>query len=676
MRQVLAVAVLVVVSGCTKSNDIPPVVPPVIDPPTVVCDGDVTITTSAEMDAFVARGCTSVTGTLSIVGTDLTNVALNALVSVGSLEVTTNTELVSVILPALTKVRTSRSCSNGGLSIVLTVCSGGLYVGGNDRLSVLDLPALDDAGSLDVAENTSLPSCSALAPVGRLRASGWAGRATVTGNGDSTTCPGLAICQGSVLSGGADRDALVTSGCREVAGDLTIVSTDLTALELPKLTTVGGLLYVTDNDAMTSFSLPELTSVGGLVFQLNDALTSFTLSTLTTVDDLLYIAGNAQMTSFTLPLLSTVGGSLEVVGNFSLGALDIPELTAAGQLGVSGNATLSSFSLPALIAINMMGVRDNASLTSFSLPALTTLPYGFTVESNPSLPQCLALAFKDHMVTAHGFTAPWYISGNDTTATCLPVVCEGDVIITSSAEMPAFIARGCTTVTGTLIITGTDLTEVSLPGLVSAGGLEISSNPQLARVSLPTLATVPNNALHPWCSRTPVNSTGLAVYDNPSLTTVEVPSLREAGSIYLGALPVVTLDMPALTKVESFVAENNPALTSLNLPALSAATGRSGSFFCYGVLWIWQGGLGIQGNPALGSLLLPSMANAEEAAVINNGSLTHLALPSLRQCATAFTVVDNGSLRQCEAEVILAQLTATPATVTISGNDTTAICPP
>jgi hypothetical protein len=366
------------------------------------------------------------------------------------------------------------------------------------------------------------------------------------------------------------------------------------------------------------------------------------------------VAGNTALTSFSLPVLTIVSGVNGAV------------------LVVGDNTALTSFSLPALTTVGELMVYGNTALTSFSLPVLTSLG-GLAVYGNASYPQCAAEAILAQLVN---FTGTSTIFGNNTTATCLPVVCEGDVIITSSAEMPAFIARGCTTVTGTLIITGTDLTEVSLPGLVSAGGLEISSNPQLARVSLPTLAAVPNNALHPYCSRTPVNSTGLAVYDNPSLTTVEVPSLREAGSIYLGALPVVTLDMPALTKVESFVAENNPALTSLNLPALSAATGRSGSFFCYGVLWVWQGGLGIQGNPALGSLHLPSLANAEEAAVINNGSLTHLALPSLRQCATAFTVVDNGSLRQCEAEAILAQLTATPATVTISGNDTTATCPP
>lgn len=40
------------------------------------------------------------------------------------------------------------------------------------------------------------------------------------------------------------------------------------------------------------------------------------------------------------------------------------------------------------------------------------------VHSNTALPECMALALKDHMVAAHGLAGTWYVTGNDTTATC------------------------------------------------------------------------------------------------------------------------------------------------------------------------------------------------------------------------------------------------------------------
>jgi hypothetical protein len=94
--------------------------------------------------------------------------------------------------------------------------------------------------------------------------------------------------------------------------------------------------------------------------------------------------------------------------------------TNFGSLEVGANTALTSFSLPALTSIGGgLNVESNTALTSFSLPALTTLGSLFAA-NNTALPQCLALAFKDHMIAAHGFTGSWTISGNDATATCPP----------------------------------------------------------------------------------------------------------------------------------------------------------------------------------------------------------------------------------------------------------------
>jgi len=51
---------------------------------------------------------------------------------------------------------------------------------------------------------------------------------------------------------------------------------------------------------------------------------------------------------------------------------------------------------------------------------LATLVGSLVVVSNTVLPECFALAFKDHLITAHGFVGGWTIRNNNTAATCPP----------------------------------------------------------------------------------------------------------------------------------------------------------------------------------------------------------------------------------------------------------------
>lgn len=175
----------------------------------------------------------------------------------------------------------------------------------------------------------------------------------------------------------SDWKAMVDSGCTEISGDLRIVASGLVgSLSAPSIKSIGGSLLVALNTALTSLGLPALTTVGNFLF----------------------LGSNPTLTSFSLPLLTRVGG----------------------KLNVHNNAALTSLSLPALTTLpSELVFADNDALTSFSLPALTTVGGSqLIVSGNPALPECLALAFKDHLVAAHGYAGIWTVSGNDTTATC------------------------------------------------------------------------------------------------------------------------------------------------------------------------------------------------------------------------------------------------------------------
>jgi hypothetical protein len=304
------------------------------------------------------------------------------------------------------------------------------------------------------------------------------------------------------------------------------------------------------------------------------------------------------------------------------------------------------------------------------------------------------------------------------------IVCTGDVTITTSQEFDAFVARGCTSVSGTLTISGTDLTSVCLPRLTSvtsrvcsargcSGGLVVAGNDGLTSLSLPALATggveIYGNALAsltlPALTSTgsrlevsgdPALTTlslpvlaasdgGLHVYNNPSLTTLSLPVLATVGTLSVWGTALTTLSLPVLATVTGDLSVSNAALTTFSLPVLVTVGGPSGlsvsdnaalTTFSLPMLATVGGRYHLYANPALTSFSLPVLATVGSLQIANNPALTSVSLPALTTASAFLGITDNTAYPQCAAEAILAQLTAAPAEVHISGNDTTATCLP
>lgn len=86
---------------------------------------------------------------------------------------------------------------------------------------------------------------------------------------------------GVVFSNQADVDNFQASlnGCKAIGGDITIIGDSITNLnELSVLTSIGGSLYISDNEALTGLApLQSLNSImGNLGITGNDALTNLT----------------------------------------------------------------------------------------------------------------------------------------------------------------------------------------------------------------------------------------------------------------------------------------------------------------------------------------------------------------------------------------------------------------
>lgn len=212
MRQVLAVVGLLLAVGCSDSDSVP-ATPPPLPSGAAPCPGDVVIASKAALVVFAAQGCNYVLGTLRIDGTDVDRLELPALESVGGLEITGNTGLTAISLPALSWVGdqlvVERNSALSGLDLPeLRWVGGTLAARFNRALATLGLPTLGAAGSLDVSGNLQLASlaapalasvatgltihknpglsqCGAEALVARVPAV--AGRVSVWGN-DATRC--------------------------------------------------------------------------------------------------------------------------------------------------------------------------------------------------------------------------------------------------------------------------------------------------------------------------------------------------------------------------------------------------------------------------------------------------------------------------------------------------------
>ncbi len=283
-----------------------------------------------------------------------------------------------------------------------------------------------------------------------------------------------------------------------------------------------------------------------------------------------------------------------------------------------------------------------------------------------------------------------------------PCTLPGSVTITSAADWGALVASGCEAIEGSLVIQFTQvgdlpeapalrtiggsltvwgnvaLTSLRLPALETVGWCPtIESNPALTTVELPAFRTCErlslminfNDALGalalPALTALP---SGLLIQDNAALASVRLPALRTAGSFFSvsGSDVLTTLEVPELASVpHNFFVGAVPALTTLAAPKLTRV--RSFTITSTGVvapsfplLTTLDQDLVISGNPALASLDgLGAIATVGAAPVVT---------PTLR-------VTDNPALPQCQAEALAARLTGFGGTVTISGNDTSAVCP-
>ncbi|MFY2563546.1 DUF7151 family protein [Corallococcus terminator] len=370
-----------------------------------------------DSDIAALQAISRIRGGLIISSPELREVVLPGLEFVeGTLKVVANPKLNRVELPALRYVRDDLTFSDNAILAIAKVGSSTQPPSFPVRVE----------GSLTVDKSpllTSLVGLTSVAPRWSLKLTSNALlREQVTFHFVDSLAGDLHIQDNGSL-GNLSFSRLV-----HVSGSLEIINNPaLSSLGVGKLQTVGHDVIIESNrSVMNMMGMAELVSVGrGFSVMNNNGLTSLTLPALVSTGGL-FIDGNAELASLgPLPSLDAVDGDFNIVSNSALRRImGLERLRALqGGLFISSNAQLNDLSAFAtmeslshlhveenrvLASLNgLHNIRSMASLTLRKNPLLAELKLdslevvrgSFSINSNPKLPNCHAVALAEAVHT-------------------------------------------------------------------------------------------------------------------------------------------------------------------------------------------------------------------------------------------------------------------------------------
>lgn len=275
------------------------------------------------------------------------------------------------------------------------------------------------------------------------------------------------------------------------AGDIML--TTQAEVDAFDCTSVEGTLRISGNDIIHLNALGGLRNVGELIIENNPNLDDLSgLSTLDSIGDLgganLVISNNATLSNLDgLSSLTAIGGSLIISNNAMLRNID----------GLSSVSRISSIHI-----FNNAELENIDGLSGITTESSDIFSYEIKVTDNSELNVCNGLTplFQSIgvsdviMLFNYGYIE---LSGNGAGCTLTDILpgfpfdqkCFRSTTLSTQAEVDAF---DCPVVTGTLTISGSDITNLSaLSGLRKVGQLVIENNPNLTNLDgLSSLDTI------------------------------------------------------------------------------------------------------------------------------------------------------------------------------------------
>jgi len=504
-------------SGITKEEILAGGPCQLTDPQPGPCDGDITLSSQADIDAFPANyGCSIVGGWLTISGNDIANLdSLYQLTKVANLNINNCPELTDV----------------SGLSS-LQSADESLAIAANNKLtSTHGFESLKSVGALNILSqgNMDLTGFSGLTAINGSFTLEWNSISSLHGLENVEKIGGELMIRSD--AGLVSLDGL--AGVKEIGFISFFDNINLETMGMTSLESVGKTQMYNNAKLDNLDGLSSLTSIGDLIVNGNPKLTSIQgLSSVTTVAGRLWLANNPMLVSLAgLENVKTLPSSLEISNNDSLADLDgLTIETITGSLLVNDNGNLQSLhGLESLTTVGSgcgcplsgMAINNNPKLLNVDqLASLTSIGGVIQIQANQSL------------INLEGLSALTSV-GKNTNFGDQSIDIERNPALRSINGL-----RNLSGVMGRLVINDNNVlpTLDGLEKITQAGGLFVMANDSLANINgLSSLNTV---------------NGGVIITDNNYLQDLDgLRSLRHVA--FTGGATMRISNYPALTNVDS-----------------------------------------------------------------------------------------------------------------------------
>jgi len=559
----------------------------------------------------------TVGGMLSVSGNDrLTTVSVPALDAIGAAAFTDDDRLATIDLtgvkaigslwvrdnPVLDAVRLSVTDldvvivdGNPRLTELslpsLQQCTDVVRISDNDALATLELPALADAGSVEIHDNVALAEVALPSLVGAADGIDVRDNLALA----ELSLPSLVTVGDLELYRNALVDLDITA--LQDADRIVVIDPPLASLALPALKSVYERISFSVLPALSSLHLPALESCNEVHVSEVPSLGAVSLPAF--VDGWVFVTGGSSVVEVSIPVLpegrvylqdvpsmtSLDAGAL-VWGELILERTGLTSLSLVldsfGDLIVLENAELQTLDVQAA-DVQLVEVRGNPQLTTVTLDVPTC--GGVWVSDNDAL----ELLDLSGVTALSGGPASLSVHHNPSLRTIdLSNAQVGDTYRINVADNDA-------------------LTSLRLDVLRTIGQLRVQAS-ALGSLVLPALDEVSRPSCVPSCFE----------LDAPSLVTLEAPSLRHAPDLVVVSTVLTQLALPALVAVDRDLhLAGNPSLAVVDLPRLDTVGGE---------LWVTD-------NPALSSLALPELVDSGRITIEHNDTLVDLGLPEVTRTA-------------------------------------------
>lgn len=471
-------------------------------------EGNITLLTQADVDAFGKSGATVIEGSL-IIGSAAKPDPETAIVNLDGLSavkevryhVILNSSYSGTELAGLKNLETcggfyignatSKIAFPGSLHVALPALrmTGDLVLK-SDSVKVITLSKLQSAGSLTLSsKEVRTVDFGALKEIaGDLSISTPSN--AVNNQLTELTFSALTTVGGSLnLQYYSGLSATGFSKLTYIGGgiDVTLNSNALEELHFPALETANGIINIERAPGITSIALPKVKHITSFIYNKtsygNYPLASLNLSALESIADEFYIR-SIPLESLSMPKLQSVGGNFTIWSLQSMTTMNTPALTKiGGKLYLSSTSLLASLDLSKVAEFGSLELVGCLKLTTISMPA----SIGSIIINCASNAECPIPVFNGLESVTGEFS---FTSCSNTALFSIPNIKKIGIFKLNDGAQNAVLTFPDVQEIKTLDIGSYKLAELSAPKLTKVDNLNLSNIWALATITVPKLKTV------------------------------------------------------------------------------------------------------------------------------------------------------------------------------------------